>query len=306
MTRRTTPWLATTATMAALTLTLAACGSETEEPAAAPDEGGSESAASSGDGEMSEAAAMVPTDIKDAGVLRVGTDATYAPNEFFDEDGSTIIGLDVDLFDAVAKELGLTAEYQSADFGSIIAGVNSDQYDVGVSSFTINEERKVEVNMVSYFSAGTQWAVASGNPKSVDPNSPCGLTVAVQANTVQDLEDLPPKVKACDGEGNPLTVQQYEGQDEATSALASGKADAMLADSPVVSYAVQQVGDTIETVGDVYDAAPYGYVIPKDDMELADAIAAALTAIEADGGYAAALETWGQADGAIDDFAVNP
>lgn len=306
MTRRTTPWLATTATMAALTLTLAACGSETEEPAAAPEDGGSESAGSTGSGEMSEAAAMVPADVMEAGVLRVGTDATYAPNEFFDEDGETIIGLDIDLFSAVAQELGLTAEYQSADFGSIIAGVNSDQYDVGVSSFTINDERKLEVNMVSYFSAGTQWAVASGNPKSVDPDAPCGLTVAVQANTVQDLEDLPPKVEACEGEGNPLTVQQYEGQDEATSALASGKADAMLADSPVVSYAVQQVGDTIETVGDVYDAAPYGYVVPKDDMELADAIAAALTAIEADGGYATALDAWGQADGAISDFAVNP
>ena len=175
-----------------------------------------------------------------------------------------------------------------------------------MSSFTINEDRKLEVNMVSYFSAGTQWAVASGNPENVDPESPCGLTVAVQANTVQDLEDLPPKVKECEAEGTPLTVQQYDGQDEATSALASGKADAMLADSPVVSYAVQQVGDTIETVGDVYDAAPYGYVIPKDDMELADAIAAALTSIEAGGGYAAALETWGQADGAIDDFTVNP
>lgn len=301
MTRRTTPWLAATASMAALTLTLAACGSETEEPAATSDDTSSESA-----GEMSEAAAMVPQDIKDAGVLRVGTDATYAPNEFFDEDGETIIGLDIDLFDAVAKELGLTAEYQSADFGSIIAGVNSDKYDVGVSSFTINEDRKVEVNMVSYFSAGTQWAVASGNPKSVDPDSPCGLTVAVQANTVQDLEDLPPKVKDCEDAGTPLTVQQYEGQDEATSALASGKADAMLADSPVVSYAVQQVGDTIETVGEVYDAAPYGYVIPKDDAELADAIAAALTAIDEDGSYEAALDTWGQKDGAINDFAVNP
>ncbi len=301
MTRRTTPWLATTASMAALTLTLAACGSETEEPAATPDDSSSESA-----GEMSEAAAMVPQDIKDAGVLRVGTDATYAPNEFFDEDGETIIGLDIDLFNAVAKELSLTAEYQSADFGSIIAGVNSDKYDVGVSSFTINEERKVEVNMVSYFSAGTQWAVAAGNPKTVDPDSPCGLTVAVQANTVQDLEDLPPKVKACADAGTPLTVQQYEGQDEATSALASGKADAMLADSPVVSYAVQQVGDTIETVGEVYDAAPYGYVIPKDDTELADAIAAALTALSESGEYEAALDTWGQKDGAINTFTVNP
>ncbi|CAN5480952.1 ABC transporter substrate-binding protein [soil metagenome] len=302
MTARTSPWLATTASLAALTLTLAACGSD-DEPAA--DESAQEESTEGG-GEESEAAAMVPADIADSGTLRVGTDASYAPNEFFDADGETIIGMDVDLFDAVAAELGLETEYQSADFASIIPGTNSDKYDVGVSSFTINEERMLEVNMVSYFSAGTQWAVASGNPESVDPDSPCGLTVAVQANTVQDQEDLPPKVEACESEGNPMTVQQYEGQDQATSALVSGKADAMLADSPVVSYAVQQVGGDIETVGDVYDAAPYGYVIGMENIELAEAIQMALTTLGEDGSYESVLEEWGQSDGAIDDFAVNP
>lgn len=307
MIHRPTPWLATTASLAALTLTLAACGSETgdaTDPAA--DGGAQDSATASEGGPMSEAAAMVPQDIRDSGTLRVGTDASYAPNEFFADDGETIIGMDIDLFDSVAEELGLETEYQSADFGTIIAGVNSNKYDVGVSSFTINEDRKLEVNMVSYFNAGTQWAVASGNPKNVNPDAPCGLAVAVQANTVQDLEDLPPKVKACADEGNPMTVQQYDGQDQATSALVSGKTDAMLADSPVVSYAVQQVGGQIETVGDVYDAAPYGYVIPMDSPELAEAIQMALTTLSEDGGYEAALETWGQTDGAINDFAVNP
>lgn len=249
---------------------------------------------------------MVPADIREAGKLVIGTDASYAPSEYFDEDGKTIIGMDIDLFDAVAAEMGLEAEYQNADFGTIIGGVDGGKYDLGVSSFTINDERKQEVNMVSYFNAGTQWAVASGNPEDVDPDSPCGLTVAVQANTVQDLEDLPPKLEACDGEGNPMTVQQYEGQDQATAALVSGKADAMLADSPVVSYAIQQVGGDIEAVGDIYDAAPYGYVIPMDDTELADAIATALEAIAEDGTYESVLEEWGQAEGGIDDFAVNP
>lgn len=300
MTRSSSPWLATTAALAALTLSLAACGSE--EPDA--DEGSQED--STEGGSDSEAAAMVPDDIAETGTLRVGTDASYAPNEFFDTDGETIIGMDIDLFDAVAAELGLDTEYQSADFASIIPGVNSDKYDVGVSSFTVNEERMTEVTMVSYFSAGTQWAVASGNPEGVDPDSPCGLTVAVQANTVQDQEDLPPKVDACEAEGNPLEVQQYEGQDQATSALVSGKADAMLADSPVVSYAIQQVGGDIESVGEVYDAAPYGYVIGTENDELADAIAMALTTVAEDGSYEAALEEWGQGDGAIDDFAVNP
>lgn len=300
MTRRSGPWLAATAPLLALTLGLAACGDDSGGS------GGSDQGSNAPDGELSEAGKLVPEDIREDGTLTVGTDATYAPNEFLDDDGTTIVGMDVDLFDAVATELDLETDYQSADFGSIIAGANSGKYDVGVSSFTINEERKLEVNMVSYFSAGTQWAAAQGNPKNVDPDSPCGLVVAVQANTVQDQEDLPPKVKDCQAEGEALQVQQYEGQDQATSALVSGKADAMLADSPVVSYAVQQTGGEIETVGEVYDAAPYGYVIPMDDPELADAIQMALTTLAEDGTYDKVLEKWGQGDGAIDDFAVNP
>lgn len=292
-----------TALLAALALTLSACGGEEAgETGGADDAGTSAPEVDTG----SEAAQMVPDDVREAGTLVVGTDASYAPNEFLDEDGTTIIGMDIDLFTAVAAEMGLEAEFQNASFDSIISGVDGGKFDMGVSSFTINDERKQEVNMVSYFNAGTQWAVAPGNPEGVDPESPCGLTVAVQANTVQDLEDLPPKVEACEAEGSPITVQQYEGQDQATAALVSGKADAMLADSPVVSYAIEQSDGAIEPVGEIYDAAPYGYVIPMDDTELAEAVVVALETLAEEGTYEEILSEWGQVEGGIDDFALNP
>ena len=180
------------------------------------------------------------------------------------------------------------------------------KYDMGVSSFTVNADRMKQVNMVSYFNAGTQWAAAPGNPKNVDPQKPCGLTVAVQKGTVQQEEDLPPKEKACKAEGKPIKVLVYEGQDQATAAVASGKADAMLADSPVVAYAVKQSGGKIEAAGDIYDAAPYGYVVPKEQTGLADAIVAALKSLDADGSYKKVLDAWGVSDGAISDFAANP
>jgi polar amino acid transport system substrate-binding protein len=252
------------------------------------------------------AAALVPQAIKDKGTLVIGTDASYAPSEFLAPDGKTVEGFDVDLFNAVAKKLGLKTDWQPAKFDSIITGVQGKKYDMGVSSFTVNAERMQQVNMVSYFNAGTQWAAAPGNPKGVDPQKPCGLTVAVQKGTVQQEEDLPPKEKACKAEGKPIKVLVYEGQDQATAAVGSGKADAMLADSPVVAYAVKQSGGKIEAAGDIYDAAPYGYVVPKEQTGLADAIVAALKALDADGDYQKVLTQWGVQDGAISDFAVNP
>jgi polar amino acid transport system substrate-binding protein len=254
-----------------------------------------------------EAAALVPKEIKDKGTLTVGSDASYAPSEFLGGDGKTIEGFDVDLFTAVAKKLDLKVEFVNAKFDSIITGVQGGKYDVGVSSFTVNEDRMKQVNMVSYFNAGTQWATAAGNPKGVDPDKPCNATVSVQQGTVQQEEDLPPKIAACKQAGTPMRDPlTYEGQDEVTANVVSGKADAMLADSPVVAYAVEQSKGKLEALGDIYDAAPYGYVIPKDQTELADAVVAALKSLKEDGGYDKALKGWGVEAGAIDDFAVNP
>jgi polar amino acid transport system substrate-binding protein len=252
-------------------------------------------------------AAKVPDAIKSDGKVLIGTDSSYAPNEFLDTDGKTVIGFDVDLFNAVAAKLGLKTEWQSAAFDAIIPGVQSGKYEMGISSFTINDERKQQVNMVSYFSAGTQWGSKAGNPSGIQPDNACGKKVAVQTNTVQDTEDLPKRQEACKSGGKPaITVERYQRQDQATAAVVSGKDDAMLADSPVIAYAVKQTNGQLELLGDIYDAAPYGYVVKKDQTEFAQAIADAVKALITDGTYKTILTKWGVEAGAIDNPAVNP
>ena len=251
-------------------------------------------------------AAKVPDAIKSDGKITVGTDASYAPSEFLDADGKTVKGFDVDLFNAVAAKLGLTVDWQPSTFGTIIPGIGSGKYEVGVSSFTINADRLKQVNMVSYFSAGTQWATRKGNPDGADPENACGKAVAVQKDTVQ-VDDLTARSKKCTGAGKPaITIDQYQGQDQATASVVSGKDIAMLADSPVDAYAVQQTNGQLELLGEIYDSAPYGYVVAKDQTALAEALQGALEKIIADGSYAAALKTWGVDQGAITDPAVNP
>jgi polar amino acid transport system substrate-binding protein len=252
-------------------------------------------------------AAKVPDAIKSDGKIVIGVDASYAPNEFLDTDGKTVIGWDVDLFNAVAAKLGLTTEWQSAVFDAIIPGVQSGKYEMGISSFTINDERKQQVNMVSYFSAGTQWGTKTGNPTGVQPDDACGKKVAVQTNTVQDTEDLPKRQEACQSAGKPeIAVDRYQRQDQATASVVSGKDDAMLADSPVLAYAVKQTNGQLELLGDIYDSAPYGYVIKKDQTEFAQAVADAVGALISDGTYTPLLQKWGVEAGGIDDPAVNP
>jgi polar amino acid transport system substrate-binding protein len=249
-------------------------------------------------------AAKVPDAIKADGKIVVGTDSTYAPAEFLAADGKTIQGFDVDLFNAVAKQLGLKAEFVTASFDAIIPGVGSGKYEIGVSSFTINPERTKVVDMISYFQAGTQWGAKAG--ASIDPNNACGKKVAVQKATVQ-VTDLEARSKKCLAAGKPkITIDQYQDQGVATSAVVSGKEDAMLADSPVIAYAVKQTNGKLALVGDIYDSAPYGFVIKKGDTAFADVLVEALKAAIADGSYKTALAKWGGEQGGIADPKVNP
>jgi polar amino acid transport system substrate-binding protein len=252
-------------------------------------------------------AAKVPAEIKSDGKILIGTDATYSPNEFLDTDGKTVIGFDVDVFNAVAAKLGLKTQWQPSKFADIIPGLQSGKYEIGVSSFTLNDERKQQVNMVSYFSAGTQWGTKKGNPSGIQPDDACGKKVAVQTGTVQETEDLPKRQEACKSAGKPaFTIDSYQDQGQASAAVVSGKDDAMLADSPVVAYAVKQTNGQMELLGDVYDSAPYGYVIKKDQAEFAQAVADAVKALITDGTYKTILDKWGVGPGAIDNPAVNP
>jgi polar amino acid transport system substrate-binding protein len=280
-------------------LALSACGSSSLSG-----EPGGGSAPSVSVSQNVDLASKLPESIKSAGVIKIGTDPTYAPNEFLAADGKTVQGMDVDLFNAVAQKFGVKTEWEPSKFGSIITGVTGKKYDMGISSFTINPERLKQVDMVSYFNAGTQWATQPGNPTGIDPDNACGKNVAVQTGTVQETDDLPVRQKKCGS--NKINILSYDSQAQATSAVVTGKADAMLADSPVVAYAVKQSGGKLEPLGDIYDAAPYGYVLPKGQDEFAQAIVEALKQLEQEGAYKAALEKWGVEQGAISDFAVNP
>ncbi len=251
-----------------LAVSLSACGSSSNNSSSA----GSASPPTAAASVDPSLAAAVPSAIKSAGTISIGTDSTYAPNEFLDTDGKTVIGMDVDLFNAVAAKLGLKTQWQSA--------------------------------MVSYFSAGTQWGQKAGG--SVNPDAACGKKIAVQTGTVQ-VDDVTARSKKCTSAGQPaIKIDQFQAQSDATAAVVSGKDDAMLADSPVIAYAVKQTNGQLALLGQIYESAPYGYVLPKDQTAFGTAIAGAVKQLIADGTYNKILTKWGVQAGAITNPTVNP
>lgn len=249
------------------------------------------------------AAKLLPADIVSSGKLVIGTDATYAPNEFKDANGNPI-GWEIELADAMAGKLGLKTEYQIAKFDNIIPSITGGKYQMGLSSFFDTKERQKQVDMIDYYTAGIQWASLVG--AKIDPDNACGLKLAVQNGTTEALDDGPAKSDACVAAGKqPIELLGYDTQDDATAAVALGRADAMSADSPVTQYAVAQSDGKLETSGDVYSVFLYGMPIAKDNGTLGQALQAALQSLMDDGTYGKILAKWGVEQGAIDKIDIN-
>ena len=241
-------------------------------------------------------------EIMKSGVLIIGTDAEYPPNEFKDADGNPT-GWGVELANAVAEEMGLEPEWQIMPFEGILPRIEEGAINMGSSSFTDNAERQKTVDFVNYLDAGSMWAAPVGS--NVNPDDACGLTIAVQADTVQHTDELPAKSKACEDAGKPaIEILPFDGQPAATTAVVQGQADAFSADVPVTVDAVNSTDGVLETVGEMFDAAPYGFAVQKGSG-MDKAVQKALQTLMDNGTYLEILTKAGFEAGAITEATIN-
>ncbi|MGV0742775.1 ABC transporter substrate-binding protein [Mycolicibacterium sp. XJ870] len=289
-------WRVAAVFAASAALTLSGCASGTDSGESAPETTGVAAE------KVDDIANTVPEPIRQSGKLIIGVNIPYPPNEFKDASGK-IVGFDVDLMNAVAATLGLTPEYREADFAKIIPAIQGGTYNVGMSSFTDTKERQQTVDFVDYFNVGILWAQRPGS--AIDPNNACGKKVSVQATTREETDELPAKSKACTDAGQPpIEIIPFDGQDAATNAVVLGQADAMSADLPITTYAIQQSNGKLEAAGETFDPQPYGWPVQKGSA-LAQSLQQALQHLIDTGAYKEIAANWGLEDGVIDKPVIN-
>ncbi|WP_243274602.1 ABC transporter substrate-binding protein [Streptomyces albus subsp. chlorinus] len=282
-------------------LLLAGCGDQTD-------------GAQGGGGAGSGLNAKLPQKIRDKGVIQVGTDAAYKPMEY--KEGADIVGLDVDLANAMGKKLGVRFQFTNGTFDGLITSMQTGRFDMIMSAMTDTKDRQEGlddkgkkagkgVDFVDYLSAGSSILVRKGNPEKIDSvDQMCGRKVATQRGTTSH-EILKKQTRKCVGDGKgKIDVEAYDTDDEARVRLKTGAVVADVSDFPVAANAAKTGGD-FEVVGDQMESAPYGMAVSKDNRELRDALRAALDAIIEDGSYKQALEKWGVQDGGVKKAAIN-
>jgi polar amino acid transport system substrate-binding protein len=275
---------------------------------AAPDSAAPEAESSGSDGSSEvttlskdeSIAAQLPERITSAGSVRVASGVSFPPMEFFDTDNKTVLGFDADLGKALGEVLGVSFDFENTNFDGIIGGLNAGRYDLSLTSMIDKKERQETVDFVDYLNSGVSFMVAKGNPKDLDAQTDlCGATVAVEKAATGDLvaDEISTE---CVSAGKPgIDKQPFPDQASAVQALASGRADAVMALDLTLAYNVSQDPDSFEVASEPIGALPVGIVIPKSEPQLRNAVQAALKKVQDEGVYDQLLAKWNLTDQAL-------
>lgn len=223
------------------------------------------------------------------GVLNVGSDIAYAPFEFFEEGTTTPDGLDIDLAEALAAQLGVEIEFLNTGFDGIIPSLDVEDFDVLISAMTITDERSEVIDFVPYITVGTGIVVPAGNPDEITGVADlCGKTVAVQIGTIQ-VDILEAQNASCAEE---INIVIFDTNPLAVEDLRTGGSDANFSDFPVAAEDAALSDGDLEVVDTQIDPEPYGLGVRKSSTELKTALSDALQAIIDNGTYASILADW--------------
>lgn len=217
--------------------------------------------------------------------LVVATDTNFPPFEFKDPASGKHTGFDVELWDAIAKEIGAEYDLQPMDFNGIIPGLQSGQVDVGIAGITIKPERAEVVDFSDpYYNAGLLILVKADNTEITDVKSLAGKTVSTKLGTTS--EDFAKK------EAGAKEVKLFPNNDAMFMELLTGGADAVIFDSPVISDFMRTAGKgQVKVVGPLYMGQSYGIGFPKGS-EIVSKTNAALKKLKESGAYRELYIKW--------------
>jgi polar amino acid transport system substrate-binding protein len=215
-------------------------------------------------------------------VFTYAASGTYPPFSF--TENGEVTGFDVQLGELLAEKMGMTPEFMTNPFETIIQGLNSNKYDAVIGSLTVTDERKQQVDFtIPYYTTGAQIYVQADNTDIAGPDDLRGKTIGVvKASTYLDMaQEMTDKDKAIGFDSDVIALQD----------LVAGRVDAVITDQIVGGLAIKK-GLAIKAVGEPFAVADQAIAVRKDEPELLAKLNAALEEAKVDGSYKALSEKW--------------
>ena len=203
--------------------------------------------------------------------LVMATNAEFPPYEYYD--GDKIVGIDAEIAQAIASEIGAELVIEDMQFDSILASVQTGKADMGIAGLTITEDRLQNVDFSTPYATAAQVIIVPADSAIASPDDLAGKTIGVQLGTTGDIyaEDI-----------EEATIERYNKGFEAVSALTQGKVDAVIIDNEPAKVFVSQ-NEELKIVDEAFTYEEYAIAVKKGNAELLDKINPAITKLQESG-----------------------
>ena len=239
------------------------------------------------------------TEVKQSGTLAVANTLDYAPFEYLDADGKQT-GIIIELAGEVAKLVDAKLDVQRTPFPSMIPGLAAGRFKIAWETFSATPERLKQVDFVMFLKAGLAVSTSPDKKASFSGDTPlCGKRIGVSAGSASDF--LVDKLsKECTDKGQAAIEKSvFNSSTDIVQAVLSDRVDARMDDATASSYFELTSKGQLVVLPTLYDVAPLGMAIAKDDKETADMMVAALAELFKNGTYKAILDRYGMGAYAI-------
>ena len=218
-------------------------------------------------------------DVQKAGKLVIATSPDFPP--FENLENGEVVGIEIDIMNLICQEMGVELDIQQMDFESVVPGIQAGKFDAGVSGITVTEDRKKNVDFSDpYFLASQAIVVTPDSPITCKADL-TGKKISVQTGTTAE--------EYCMDEG--YEVLAYTANNDAASALTSGKVDAWVVDNEVAVALAAEQG--LVVLSEAMTSEPYAFAFPKGSDTLVAEFNKILGELIADGTIQSIFDSYG-------------
>ncbi|MFD1880597.1 ABC transporter substrate-binding protein [Paracoccus pacificus] len=251
--------------------------------------------------------AELPAKFAEKGKLVVANTPNYPPMEYRDPATNELMGVDIDLGAALAKQLGTEIEWSEIGFEQMVSSLNTGRVDLILSGMSDLPARRETMDFVDYMRSGAQFYTSTKNAAEIKEMTDfCGKKVGMSRRTSFPDEAAKWSAANCEANGKPaLEIVGTEGSADARTQLKQGRLDGAVQGSETLPYLTELEPDTYVIIGEPFTEVYQGIGFSKQEPELRDAFAAALAELIKSGEYKAIFDKYKLAGSMVDAPLIN-
>lgn len=254
-------------------------------------------------------AQALPDRIKTAGKIVIATQPNYAPIVYKDPATNTMAGFDYELGEAIAKELGVKAEWQDTAFAQMLPSLTTGRVDMVMAGMSDLPARRETVDFVDYMVSGAQFYTVTAFKDSVKSvEDLCGKSVGASRSTNWPKQIGEWSDANCVAKGKPaITVVGTEGSVDARTQLKTQRLQGGVQGSETMTHFQKLEPNTYIPLGEPFTRSLTGIPFPKtaEGGQLRDAVKGALERLQANGTYDALVAKYVQPSNVLKPISVN-